>query len=123
MRVSPATPSDLSGCALIIESQPLWDRYQYTPQRALRDLQSAITHEDHRVWVARGAELVGFAWIVKRGARARSDYLRLIAVRRGEEGTGVGAALLHAAEADAHAGVFLLVSDFNHPAQRFYARR
>jgi ribosomal protein S18 acetylase RimI-like enzyme len=53
-------------------------------------------------------------------------YLRLIAIGEGAQGGGAGAALLAAFEAEVsrvsrHA--FLLVSDFNVPAQRFYERR
>jgi GNAT superfamily N-acetyltransferase len=52
-------------------------------------------------------------------------YLRLIAVLDGEQGRGTGAALLaayEAAVARSSAHGFLLVSDFNAPAQRFYER-
>jgi GNAT superfamily N-acetyltransferase len=52
-------------------------------------------------------------------------YLRLLAVLEGAQGGGAGAALLAAFEAEvakASAHAFLLVSDFNGGAQRFYLR-
>ncbi len=60
-----------------------------------------------------------------RGAFGRSPYLRLIGVRPDCTDLGIGAALLAAVEDQARAisnDVFLLVSDFNADAQRFYRR-
>ncbi len=52
-------------------------------------------------------------------------HLRLIALAEGAQGGGAGAALLAAYEAEvarASRHAFLLVSDFNTPAQRFYEK-
>ena len=60
-----------------------------------------------------------------RRSSGRSTYLRLLGVRADFHGAGLGAALLDAAEqAAAHTrDMILLVSDFNHGAQRFYERQ
>lgn len=127
MNVRPGTPDDIDDCANIVGGQPLWERYDYPREHVVRDLRRAICQPaagPNQVWVAEDDQIVrGFAWIVKNGGMARSDYLRLIAVARGGEGRGVGAALLDVAEGEARRGMFLLVSDFNIHAQRFYARR
>lgn len=69
--------------------------------------------------------LTGLCWFLHHGTLGMGGYLRLIAVLGGGQGRGTGAALLAAYEAavartSAHG--FLLVSDFNGPAQRFYER-
>ncbi len=72
-----------------------------------------------------GGAIRGLAWFLTQGTLALGGYLRLIAMLEGAEGKGAGAALLAAFEAETakesrHA--FLLVSDFNEGAQRFYER-
>ena len=57
------------------------------------------------------------------GAFGRSLYLRLIGVRPDCAGSGIGSALLAEAERaalESGSDLFLLVSDFNADAQRFY---
>ena len=60
--------------------------------------------------------------MIARGAFGRSAYLRMIGAQPGYAGGGVGAALLAGAESTAGDQLFLLVSDFNADAQRFYLR-
>jgi ribosomal protein S18 acetylase RimI-like enzyme len=64
-------------------------------------------------------------WCVVRGAFDRSGYVRAIVVDARWRGHGLGRALLDHAEtflAQQAGDVFLLVSDFNQDAQRFYQR-
>jgi GNAT superfamily N-acetyltransferase len=71
-------------------------------------------------------EARGFAWFLRSGTLGAGGYLRLIALVPGGEGGGVGGALLDAVERDVAAytrNLFLLVSDWNEGARRFYARR
>jgi len=76
------------------------------------------------IFVAERADTVfGFVWLVERGAFNRSAYIQLIGVRPETRGGGVGRALMEFVEAHAQSrDMFLLVSDFNLDAQRFYAR-
>ncbi len=74
-------------------------------------------------------ELAGMARILHggggRGQFGRGGYLKLIALRPGYEGRGIGQLLLAAVEhavAERSSELFLLTSDFNHGAQRFYER-
>src|SRR5207245_11626326 len=66
----------------------------------------------------------GFTWYVARGAFGLSGYLKLLGVSQALRGQGIGAALLAHTErqtlADGQDDLFLLVSDFNLRAQRFY---
>ena len=67
--------------------------------------------------------VAGFAWCLPEGAFGRSFYLRLLGVRADLTGRGVGAELLAAVESQAfesNSDMFLLVSDFNQAAHRFF---
>ncbi len=71
------------------------------------------------------ADLWGLARFYTSGQFGNGGYLRLLALRPGCEGRGIGTLLLRAVEdaVRAHSSsLFLLTSDFNHGAQRFYAR-
>jgi ribosomal protein S18 acetylase RimI-like enzyme len=69
--------------------------------------------------------LLGLCWFLPAGTLALGGYLRLLAVVGEAQDAGVGGELLRAFEAEvgrASRHAFLLVSDFNHGAQRFYER-
>lgn len=71
-------------------------------------------------------ELCGLARFSLRGQLGRGGYLRLIALAPGTHGQGLGRLLLDEVErqvAQCSPELFLLTSDFNAPAQRFYERR
>jgi len=107
---------------------PLWQRYGLTVERAIANFQNALIAAD---WLLTAdcpdMPVCGFAWADPTGAFERSPYLRLIGVHPSAQGTGVGAALLTAVEDLAvntrnASDLFLLTSDFNEDAQRFYKR-
>ncbi len=106
---------------------PLWQRYQLTADKARTQFEQAFKREDSLLVADLGQKnrACGFVWGVVGGGFGRSFYLRMIGVRQNCAGTGVGSALLTQTEqiALSTAGdLFLLVSDFNLDAQRFYRR-
>jgi ribosomal protein S18 acetylase RimI-like enzyme len=124
--IRPLTASDVPGVADWIAAIPLWQRYHYTAARAAEGLYEALTRGDLLLTAdCDGETACGLVWCMPRGAFGRSTYLRLLGVRADFHGAGLGAALLDAAEqAAAHTrDMILLVSDFNHGAQRFYERQ
>lgn len=123
--IRPMLASDIPLLANWMVQVPLWQRYNLTAEQAIANFQSAMQQGDWLLTADIDHPAQGFAWAVPRGAFARSPYLRLIGVQPGVSSTGVGSTLLHAIEerARAHAtDLFLLVSDFNTDAQRFYIR-
>ncbi|MCC7205821.1 MAG: GNAT family N-acetyltransferase [Anaerolineae bacterium] len=125
--VRPVNAEDIAPTCAWMVRVPLWQRYGLAEAAALRMLEAALAGGDLLLAAdhdERGAR-AGFAWGMPRGAFGRSPYLRLIGVRPDCTDLGIGAALLDAVEDWARAeatDLFLLVSDFNADAQRFYAR-
>ena len=119
-------PADVASCARIMAENPLWQRYGVTPESARQRLDSAVD-AGAVIFVAELAgEVAGFVWCVERGAFARSGYIPLIGVHPDTTGQGVGGALMDRAEtflSQSSPDIFLLTSDFNQSAQRFYRRR
>jgi ribosomal protein S18 acetylase RimI-like enzyme len=110
---------------------PLWQRYGITVEQAESMFTRALQSGDWLFTADVGPQATtqttnrGFAWCMPGGAFGRGAYLRLIGVHPEWAGAGLGSALLAHVEAAAHPrfrDIFLLVSDFNVEAQRFYQR-
>lgn len=127
--IRDAGESDLAAIADAVADQPLLVRYGVTRAGLARSLAEARARGEQILVAEEGPaapRVRGFAWFLDRGTFAVGGYLRLISLRAGDEGSGIGAHLLDEVErrtALASRHLFLLVSDFNHAAQRFYARR
>lgn len=132
----PAAACDdehLRDLAAAVATLPLLVRYGVDASRLAAELSALAAANDgaQRLLVANAAsgELIGFARVLLGGGGAgqfgRGGYLKLIALRPGCEGRGIGQLLLSAVEQtvlERSPDLFLLTSDFNHGAQRFYAR-
>lgn len=119
-------PGDVEPLSAWIPNVPLWQRYGATAETVSGLLSRAMDAGDLLLVADVDVQAaVGFALVVPDGAFNRSPYLRLIGVHPDHSGTGVGSALLRQAEAEVKPTsreLFLLVSDFNTDAQRFYRR-
>jgi len=116
---------DVSTCARMMASTPLWIRYGVTFDSAHRRLQEALAAGGALFVAEMSEEVVGFVWCVERGAFARSGYIPLIGVHPKTTSYGIGGALLAQAEDFLSASspdIFLTVSDFNVKAQHFYQK-
>lgn len=111
-----------------IPAVPLWIRYGTTAAHMEAQLRQALDRGD--LLLVADLEAAGSAnallWCMIGHAFGRSAYLRLLGIQNGYTGHHAGAALLQEAEQHvrkAHQDLFLLVSDFNEDAQRFYRRQ
>ena len=105
---------------------PLWQRYGVTLEGATLRLSSGLEQGATILAAGEPGQPVGFVWYLEKGAFGRSGYIMLIGVDPALQGQGVGDGLMDAAEArmfEKVNDIFLLVSDFNAGAQRFYRRR
>ncbi|NPA91630.1 MAG: GNAT family N-acetyltransferase [Chloroflexi bacterium] len=125
IHVRRMTEDDIPSCARIMAETPLWQRYGVTFSRAAERFRRTLAGGGTVFVADEAGEVVGFVMCVERGAWARSGYIPLIGVAPTHKGKGIGLALLQRAESflsHSSSDVFLLVSDFNTPAQRFYER-
>ncbi len=125
MPVRPLARDELPALAAALAPLPLMVRYGRDAGGLTRALEAAAGRGESLLVSEEAGVLRGLAWFLPAGTLALGGYLRLIAVVPGGEGRGTGLALLRAFEAEtarhsAHA--FLLVSDFNAGAIRFYER-
>jgi GNAT superfamily N-acetyltransferase len=123
--IRPLRPSDVPQLAAELARLPLLVRYRRDAARIARDLEEALARDDGLLVDDRDGRPRALAWFQRGGTLGVGGYLRLLAVSAEATGEGIGAALLAAFEAEVaresrHA--FLLVSDFNEGAQRFYER-
>ncbi len=114
---------DVIALARLMATTPLWQRYNVTEESAAQRLQSGL-EQNATILVAEIDQTpVGFVWYAMHGAFNRSGYIMLIGVETGARSKGVGHALMCEAETimfEKVNDVFLLVSDFNSGAQKFY---
>lgn len=125
MKVRPLDPAELPALAGALAEVPLMRRYRRDAGALERSLAAAHGRGEGLLVAEEDGVVRGLAWFLREGTLGMGGYLRLIAMLPGAEGKGAGAALLAAFEAEvsarsAHA--FLLVSDFNDGARRFYEK-
>lgn len=125
MSVRPLAAEDIPDLAAGLARLPLMVRYRRDEVGIAADLREALARGDGLLVEEAEGRVRGLAWFLTGGTFAMGGYLRLIALVPHALGSGTGTRLLGAFEAEAarasrHA--FLLVSDFNAAAQRFYER-
>jgi len=125
MYVRALDPAEIPALARALAEVPLMVRYGRDAAALGRSLAAAHGRGEGLLVADDGGALRGLAWFLREGTLAMGGYLKLIAMLPGAEGKGTGAALLAAFEEETSARsghAFLLVSDFNAGAQRFYER-
>jgi ribosomal protein S18 acetylase RimI-like enzyme len=123
--IRPMNEADIGSCAALMAHTPLWQRYGITVEGAAARLADVLASGGTILVAEESGETapLGFVWIVERGAFNRSGYIPLIGVDPAHRGGGIGKQLLEAAEnhvRQTSQDLFLLCSDFNTDAQRFY---
>ncbi len=118
-------PADIPACARLMAESPLWQRYQVTQASATRRFEQGLAQQATILVAESDGQVAGFLWYLTTGVFGRSGYIMLVGVQTEQRSQGIGQTLVEAAEARMFAAVgdvFLLVSDFNDAAQRFYQR-
>lgn len=127
IKIRSIEPDDVLPIAYWMSQVPLWQRYKLTVESITRQFQNAILEKAliNVIEIHEQEGVVGFAWYSRQGAFARSPYLKQIGTHPNYTGMGIGGQLLASVEADCRRfsdQLFLLVSDFNIDAQKFYKR-
>jgi ribosomal protein S18 acetylase RimI-like enzyme len=117
------TLHDIPTIAEFVAATPLWQRYGVTFESISDRLKKGLENAGTILVADLNNDVLGFVWVAEKGAFARDAYVPLIGVNPNFRSHGVGKILLDYVE-NKHFGkpkdVFLLVSDFNTEAQRFY---
>lgn len=115
------TDADIGPIAAWMSALPLWQRYNQTVV-SLRTALAAAPVDDLLLVFAQ-PHPVGLAWCKPIGGFGRSPYLKWLAVDAAQQDRGIGVGLLNDLEgrlSTTYDDLFLLVSDFNQAAHRFY---
>lgn len=123
--IRPATPEDLPALAVALSPLPLFRAYGLDASALTARFQGALERGEGLLLALDEEGPVGVCWFLTRGTFGTGAYLRTLAIREDRHGSGLGSRLLAAYEeacGGAAGGCFLLTSDFNTGAQRFYQR-
>lgn len=124
--IVPLQAEYIVSCARIMTDNTLWQRYDVTQSQAEEQISQGLASSDARILVALEEETItGFIWYYTKGTFHHGAYIRLIGIHPEHQRKGIGAKLMKSAEADIATvtpHIFLLASDFNENAHRFYHR-
>ena len=127
VEIKSFSEQDVQSCAHLAASSSLKDVYGFSDYGWIEKLSKATDDPNNLLSVAWvGDRIAGFIWVHLKGAFLVAPYLRFIAVDPKFQGMGVGRRLLREFEEQTkHLGksFFLLVSDFNLEAQKFYEKQ
>jgi ribosomal protein S18 acetylase RimI-like enzyme len=105
---------------------PLWQRYGLQHGQSTANFREGIARGDVLHVADEDGTACGFAWCLLDGMFGFAPYLKLLGVHPQKSGRNIGGQLLMKVESVAQEhkrrDVFLLVSDFNTGAQRFYQK-
>ena len=114
----------LKDCMDALCRSVLGEKYFSSPGSAENAILEGIRQGNLYV-VLIGEACIGFAYIIPKGAFHSFPYLHIIAIKEEYRGQGVGKALLDYSEwiaSEVADKIFLVVSDYNPEAKRFYER-
>jgi ribosomal protein S18 acetylase RimI-like enzyme len=125
MNVRKMQSKDVEFCSRLMVTSHLWQRYGVTEASAARRFERGLALGADIAVAEVDEKIAGFIWYSTNGAFNRSGYIMLVGVEPDHLRRGVGRALMAHAEQELFRNaqdIFLLVSDFNEGAQRFYQR-
>ncbi len=122
----PMEPADIPRIAEWMADDDLWRRYRLSPEAIAADFERGLDRGDLLLVADADMPARGFAWCLLKGMFGSFPYLKRFGVDPAVAGKGLGRLLLDSLERELldrqHRDLFLLVSDFNIDAQRFYQR-
>lgn len=117
---------DIDTCTRIICDSVLGKEYGYVKEKTKSMLLNALNKEENFFTAHIEKNIVGLIWFDPKGAFTIAPYLKLIVVDEKYKGMNIGSFLLDFYEKNCrqmNKHYFLLVSEFNLPAIKFYEKR
>lgn len=124
-KIQIAKKGQAQDCLICVKNSDLWDAYFRTNPSHLATLEDMISKKQVYVATNKNDKCIGFMGVVNNGCFRKFSYLSILAVKKMYRNKGIGEALVNKFEtigfkrADR---VFILVSDFNKKAQKFYRK-
>jgi ribosomal protein S18 acetylase RimI-like enzyme len=112
-------------CLLCVKDSDLWDEYFKTDSSHELILEEMISEKQIYVVPNKAGRCIGFMGVINNGCFRIFSYLAILAVKREYRNKGIGKALVDKFEDigfKREEKVFILVSDFNQSAQKFYQK-
>ena len=112
-------------CLLCVKDSDLWDEYFKANASLKFILEDMISEKQIYVASNKNDRCIGFMGIINNGCFRIFTYLAILAVKKKYRNKGIGKALLNKFEDigfKREERVFILVSDFNQSAQKFYQK-
>lgn len=124
-KIQIATKGQARDCLLCVKNSDLWDTYFKNNPTHESALGKMISKKQVYVVTNKNDQCIGFMGVINNGCFSKFTYLSILAVKKGFRNKGVGKVLVNKFEtigfkrADR---VFILVSDINKTAQKFYRK-
>jgi ribosomal protein S18 acetylase RimI-like enzyme len=117
------TRKHLNGCIEALVDSEIGSVYFSSKQRAKAFLREGLAKGEVFVALDEQGDCLGYVWFTLTGAFYRFPYVLNLAIKRNLRGKGIGKRLLSFFEDrgfEKASTLFLLVSDFNNEAKKFY---
>ena len=125
IKIQIAKKGQATDCLLCVKNSDLWDAYFKNNTTHEATLEEMISKKQVYVATNKNDKCIGFMGVINNGCFDKFPYLATLAVRKRYRNKGIGETLVNKFEnigfekADR---VFILVSDFNKQAQKFYRK-
>ena len=124
-KIQIANKGQAGVCLLCVKNSDLWDAYFKNNPTHESDLEKMISKKQVYIATNKNDNCIGFMGIINNGCFYKFSYLATLAVKKRYRNKGVGKALVNKFESIGFKKadrVFILVSDFNKTAQKFYRK-
>jgi ribosomal protein S18 acetylase RimI-like enzyme len=113
-KIQIAKKGQARDCLICVRNSDLWDAYFKANPSHESTLEEMISKK--QVYVASNGNdnCIGFMGVINNGCFRKFSYLSILAVKKRYRNKGIGELLVNK--------VFILVSDFNRKAQKFYRK-
>lgn len=121
IKIINAENKHLTDCKIALQKSDLGRVYFPDEDKAHNAINEGISKGEICVAINEENMVLGFIWVIQKGAFHSYPYLHIIAVKEEYRGFGIGKRLIEYIEKNSGSSkLFLVVGDFNPRAKKFY---